>query len=268
MKRLLIAGLLAYALPAAAAQQFSPTASEMALLPPYCADRITNGVSASSPWVAKLGWANWLHIHHYCFALNFANRATRAREQKDKNFALQTSANNFGYVIKATQAQFWLRPQMYLGLAKVNIQQKKIADATRWLTEAINFDSKFEPAYLALIDLDRQTGQGKAALELATNGLRYLPDSKALKTAYRELGGKEPYPEPIAKTPPPEPVPAPASPEVAAGGSSDASAGAGEEGAAPTEAAKAGSSIPAGCRFCPPEETQTRWRESFPKTPN
>jgi len=277
MKRLLIAGvLLACAAQVGAVEQATPTPSEMLMLPPYCADRIDKGVSANSPWVAKLGRPNWLHIHHYCFALNFVNRAARARTKEDKSFAYHAAVNNFGYVIKAADRQFWMRPQIYVELGRVYLQQKKAGDASHWFNEAIQFNPAYEPAYLALIDLARQTNQTKAGLEVATFGLRHIPESSRLKAAYRELGGKEPYPQPIAKAiPPPEAVPATAAPDGPPSEHADPSGVAdhapvaqdGVPAAGAGEAPKAGSGSPTGCRFCPPQETQNRWRESFQKAP-
>lgn len=271
MKRLLCAVVMACALPAGATEQFAPTQAELMLLPPYCADRIGKGVSANSPAVAQLGRENWLHIHHYCFALNFVSRANRALKPKDKSYNLERAEANFGYVIKATQPQFAMRPQIYVGLGRVRLQQKNASDAARWFNEAIQFNPAYEPAYLALIDLHQQSGQGKTGLEVATDGLRHLPESSALKKLYRQLGGKEPFPEPIAKaSPPADTVPTKDVLPPAGGGQIDQPAAADEEGpAASADAAakKEAASIPEGCRFCPPEESRTRWRESFQKAP-
>lgn len=282
MKRVLVACLLAGPLLAGAAEPFAPTAAELAMLPPFCADRLQKGSSGVGVASAEqLGRANYLHIHHYCFAVNFVNRARRTVDRKDRLYQLGLARSNYQYVVKATEPRFWMRPQIYVELGRVHVQLKETAEASRLFNEAIAFNPAYEPAYLALIDLIRDGGRGKDAMEVATAGLRHIPDSAPLKKLYRELGGKEPFPEPIAKAaPPPETTPPP-SPETPPPSSAEAASG-GKMQAAPTDAKApgeaallpsdarapespaAGEPVPtSGCRFCPPEEIQRRWRESF-----
>lgn len=279
MKRVLVACLLAGPLLAGAAEPFAPTPAELAMLPAFCADRLQKGSSGKGVASAEqLGRANYLHIHHYCFAVNFVNRARRTVARKDRLYELGRAKSNYEYVVKATEPRFWMRPQIYVELGKVHVQLKETADASRLFNEAIAFNPAYEPAYLALIDLIRDGGRGKDAMEVATAGLRHIPGSAPLKKLYLELGGKEPFPEPIAKAAPPAEAappeaPPPPSPEAAPGGEKQAAS---TEAKAPGEAAllpdgarapespAAGEPVPtSGCRFCPPDEVQRRWRESF-----
>ena len=268
MKRLLIAGLVICPLSVWAVEQFSPTPAEVRMLPPFCADRLEKGSSGKNvASAAQLGIKNYLHMHHYCFAVNFVNRARRARDQKARLYDLGLAKNNYNYVIKATEPRFWMRPQIYVELGKVHLQLKEAGDAVRLFNEAIAFNPAYEPAYQALIALHRQNGQGKDGLAVATAGLQRIPGSQSLKKAYLELGGKEPFPEPVVKAVPEPPAASSApEPDRADKTAAAAVAPAAEGGAAASGVALSGGSAPApasGCRFCPTEEIQRKWEESF-----
>ncbi|HJV24468.1 MAG TPA: hypothetical protein VJ673_02230 [Aromatoleum sp.] len=260
-----IAGLLTCLLLAAtsvatAGEAFKPTSAEMRLLPPFCGQRIGGSASGVGiPAAEQMGRANWLHIHHYCFAVNFVNRARSARDAKERTSILGAAKGNYTYVIDHTEPRFAMRPQIYVELGKVELQLKDVGQAEHWFSEAVTFNPAYEPAYQALIDLYQQGKRNGDALKVATDGLKHVPASEPLQKAYLALGGKKPFPEPVAK---PEPD-APAS-------TADAGQGA-EGGAAPSGGAAAAAGAPVttppppetGCRFCPPEDVQRRWRGGF-----
>lgn len=268
MKRLLIAGFVFCPLFVWAIEQFPPTPAEVRMLPSFCADRFEKGSSGNNvASAAQLGKKNYLHIHHYCFAVNFVNRARRTRDKKERLYDLGLAKNNYNYVIKATEPSFWMRPQIYVELGKVHLQLNEAGEAVRLFDDAIAFNPAYEPAYHALIDVHQQNGRGKDGLDVATAGLRHIPGSQALRKAYLELGGKEPFPEPLAKAPPVPPAAASApAPDGADKPVSAAVTPTGEEAAVTSghEAPSGSAPIPeSGCRFCPPEDVQRKWRESF-----
>ncbi|BAL25890.1 hypothetical protein [Azoarcus sp. KH32C] len=269
MRRLSIAGLLTCLLLAAtsaatAADAFAPTAAEMRLLPPFCAQKIGGSSSGVGvPAAEQMGRGNWLHIHHYCFAVNFVNRARSSRNAKDRIYNLNLAKGNYGYVIKATQPRFAMRPQIYVELGKVELQLKDVVEGERWFNEALAFNPAYEPAYQALIDLYQELKRNSDALKIATDGLKHVPNSESLQKAYLALGGKKPFPEPVVEKPAPDASGAVAQ-EVGQGGA---------EGSAPpsdgtaTAADRTPTTTPpppeTGCRFCPPEDVQRRWRGGF-----
>lgn len=269
MKRILLAGLLACPLLAGAAEKFAPTAAELSMLPSFCTDRLqksASGINVAS--AAHLGQGNYLHIHHYCFAVNFVNRARRAHDKKDRLYDLGLAKNNYNYVIKAAEPGFWMRPQIYVELGKVHLQLKETGEALRLFNDAITFNPAYEPAYHALIDVHRQSGRGKEALEVATAGLGHVPGSQSLKKEYLGLGGKEPFPEPVKKVESPPFNVSPAEPEPQDAekpvGTAVLPTAEGAPAASGLESPGGAEPIPeSGCRFCPPEEIQRKWRESF-----
>ena len=142
------------------------------------------------------------------------------------------------------------------------MRMKDSASASRLFFDAMAQNPAYEPAYQGLIEVYKQIGDKSGILELATSGLRHLPNSVALREAYLEAGGKKPFPEPIAK---------PLQQEDSAGGVLKVPSASDKE----TKETTTESQSPAdtevttedlmerGCRFCTPEEIQNRWRESF-----
>lgn len=258
MKRLLLASSLFFPLQAAAVLPYDFTDAEVRALPPVCAAMIKGNAGR---YTAQFGAHNMAHMHHYCHAVKFVNRA-RAHSQ-DRRFYLSSAKGEYEYVVKHAAKDFWFRPQVYLELARVHMQLGETAEAQSLLQAAIVFNRSFEPAYASLIELQVGMGARGLALETATEGLKYLPDSKRLQQAYLANGGKKPFPEAAVKAAPPVaaevelPTPQerdPAAPEE----------GAAEE-SAPVESQQTNAepAVDGSCRFCPPEEIQQRWRESF-----
>lgn len=240
---------------------FRPNASELLRLPPYCEVKF-NKPRTSPEWKAWYGQIgeNYIDIHHYCVALNYVNRYWGARDKQDKGFYLQSALNNFDYMAKAEKPGFPFGAELYSNRGEVYKLMRKSGEAVKDFNRALSIDPRFIKPYLQLADLNVAGKSPARALEIVTEGLRHVPDSTALQRRYLELGGKKPFPEPIAakaaepvsaqaSVPTPaagaaiEPVPTPApvvSPELDA-------------------AAPSNSALPIGtkknpyCRFCPPE---------------
>ena len=122
-------------------------------------------------------------------------------------------------------------------------------------------------AYTLTSDIHVKLNQKNEALTVVTEGLRHVPDSRALQRLYKERGGKLPYPEPIARAAevPAAPDQTPREGEPAAGEGKpkdtvqlapaspapDAAAGGGPADAQAPATPKIGSPTNPWCRFCP-----------------
>lgn len=263
-----VAGLVA-ALCSPAMAQWNPsgTQAERALLPQFCLVKLKddNRSPEAQAFIRQFGFDNWLHMHHYCYALNFVSRAQKAGNTRDRNSQLQLAVADYNYVLRGTKPDFWMRPQLYLELGRLHVRLNRQVEATEAFKAAIHSNPSYQAAYIALIDQLRRNGDRGQAREIAELGLRHLPDAERLQSLYLELGGKRPFPEPISKTPvsaPPSEAPSERAPETIAPQErtteSDASS-------PPNADAQTESAAESGqnCRFCPPEEIQRRWQESF-----
>lgn len=249
--------------------QWNPggTESEQALLPRFCVVKLRddNTSAEARTFIRQFGFDNWLHLHHYCYGLNAVNRSLKAGNLRDRNAQLQLAVGEYGYVLRNARPDFWMRPQLNVELGRILARLDRKPEAMSAFQAALQANPAYLAGYLALIEHLRSSGLPQQAREAAAEGLRHLPEAQRLQALYLELGGKRPFPVPIVRT-----APAP---------SKDASAPEVEEGLEETERPsgevavevrendRGGSTQEADsarkCRFCPPEEVERRWQESF-----
>ncbi|MGO9444359.1 MAG: tetratricopeptide repeat protein [Thiobacillaceae bacterium] len=203
---------------------------------------------------------NWTHMHHYCDCLRFIDRAYVARDGYEREHALGVGVGGCDYVLIHTKPDFYMRAEVMTEKAVGQKMLGQRAQAAGTLVQAIEFDPNYVPAYMALSDYYRELGDRKKALDLVIDGLKHQPDSKNLMRRYKELGGKEPYPTPVATRQPSEQAPMAAQPaaksatDVKATTTSPAAAGAAttaDPGAVAPAPPKIGSPTNPYCRFCP-----------------
>lgn len=238
---------------------FRPNAAEMARLPPYCQAKFTlpQGSPEWNAWRDRIG-QNFIDLHHYCSGLNFVNRYWSARNPKDRGFYLQNALNNFNYMVRAAKPGFALGAEVYSDRGALLKLMGKPGEAAKDFNQALSINPELVRPYLQLADLQVEGKETRHALETVTKGLRHVPDSKALQRRYLELGGKKPFPDPVASKAAAESalgqMGASASPEAAAEPVEAAAVEAkpesgGQKGASPA----IGTPTNPYCRFCPPE---------------
>lgn len=238
---------------------FRPNATEMVRMPPYCQARF-NAPPASSQWKSwqnQIG-ANFIDIHHYCAALNFVNRYWGARSAGERSYYLEQAMGNYDYMVKAEKPDFALRAELYSNRGEVFKLMRRPGEATKDFNHALSINPRLLKPYLQIADMHVAGKSTARALETVTEGLRQLPDSKALQRRYLELGGKKPFPEPIV-TQAPEPVTPQAAavtqvPETVVEPGADHATPSVSEPTKATEPQPAiGTPNNPYCRFCPPE---------------
>jgi|GEM_PF-4685879 len=236
-----------------AVDAFAPSNAELANLPAYCGRKL-KGMATSQDEVT------YPHGHHYCFGLNFANRAMRSSNQKDRKFNLQSAKGEFKYVIDRLQKSHWLYPQIQNEMGKVLQKLNENGPALNAFNQAVLSNPTYESAYSGLIEILQKTGSKSSVLEVATTGLKYIPNSRYLRKIYLDSGGKDPFPEPIVSSKGLESDVAPDNPVSKV----DVQPANDENRVGESATKSSMNDVPeAGCRFCPPDEIQQRWRDSF-----
>ena len=174
-------------------------ASDIPRMQPYCKAKLLPNTPQSEReyWSARLG-PNFSDLLHYCAALNYMNRYWGVRDAKDRGYLLSIAMNNFNYMVKAEKPGFMLSAELYANRGEVFKLQGKPSEAVRDFRHAIELDPKLTRPYLQLISYLESIKKRGEALEIAKAGLRHNPDSKTLQRRYLALGGKKPFPEPIA----------------------------------------------------------------------
>lgn len=250
---LVLLTLLLFQAPAVALQPFAATKEELALMPAYCS--VPN---------KSLGEACY-PLNHYCDALKAMIRVDQ--NQAESRYWLGIAVATFERELSGHWEKCPLKPEAHVNLGRALLRQDGITGvssgkAVANFTQAIAIQPDYIPGYYALSDYYVQLGDKKKALNAVEEGLKYLPNSKALLRRFKELGG----------TTPPAPVVITSKPEVSAA-AKDASAAQHKtpiesaitqpaaDGAPPVQKApaeqsttpKIGSPSNPWCRFCPPE---------------
>lgn len=231
-----------------------PTDSEMASLPPYCKVKLKSPPNSPeyAAWSATLG-KDFLHTHHYCAGINFLNRSYAARTKQDKRSILRDAETNLQYMVSHAEPTYSLMPDVYLNLGVVYSLSNQPVQAITHFNKAIELNPRLPRAYAGLADYYLSTKQKAKALETVTEGLRYNPDTRSLQRRYTELGGKQPYPEPVKSEPAQTATPAETMAEPAAEPAATATQPVEAAPAQTTETPepKIGSPTNPYCRFCP-----------------
>lgn len=236
------------ALTAGPVHAFRPSQAEMATLPPYCAARFEEGSPAFATWRASMG-GDFIHVHHYCAGLNFLNRSYGISSAKDRQGTLGGALRQFDYMLTHVQPGFSLRPEILLHRGITLSLLKRPGEAVANLQQAIDMNPGLARAYQALADLHLKLKDRAKALEVVTAGLRHNPGTTSLQRRYTELGGKLPYPAPLAAAP----AATPAAEPVAAEAPKATEPPAAERAETDTSPQKIGVPGNPYCRFCPPE---------------
>ncbi|MES2366241.1 MAG: hypothetical protein V4563_10150 [Pseudomonadota bacterium] len=179
-----------FGLQIANAAPFAPSASEIAALPPYCKAKLSPDPTDDKLYSDRIG-PDWLHIHHYCFGLNFANRfyrdyGNRIAQADDFKEAI----NNYDYVLDHATPDFWMRAEIGTQKARLLAAVKNNAGAISALDVALKANPDYAPAYALQSDIYRDMGQKSKALNSVEQGLQRSPLDKSLQRRYRQLAGK------------------------------------------------------------------------------
>ena len=162
---------------------YSPTAEELKMLPAACIAKENRNPAEVEKWEKALG-DSFVHLHHYCYALNFLNRIHRGIG--DKKFLLNAALNDFKYMQRISEHNV-LRPELEYNTGQVLYQLGKMPEAVASLQKAIVLKPDYVQAYLLLSLCYRKVGDITGAAEVLQAGLTKVPDSSSLQNALREI---------------------------------------------------------------------------------
>lgn len=201
-----ILALASLGIPVANANVWSKmTEPEVKQLPNYCmvkSREMKGDKGARSEGMALMG-PQYSNVHHYCFGLNYLNRYYRNIGSRDAGSYLSFAITELTYMVEHMVPNSSIGAEIFLNRGIAYSLAKNDVKAMSDLQSALSLDPKLARAYIALADQFAKLENRDKALDVVTEGLRYLPDNRALKRRYDELGGKMPYPEPVVATSPP-----------------------------------------------------------------
>jgi tetratricopeptide (TPR) repeat protein len=179
---------------AIAALPFKASEAELSRLPTFCQVKLGYSLNANQAndklYSQKIG-PDWLHIHHYCFALNFSNRYKSSFGNKiDQLFYFQSAMTNFEYIFTHSSPTFWMRPEMHVQKGKLLVAANRNVEAVSEFEKALQRDPNYVEAYVALSDLYMNTGQQSKSITAVEQALQLAPNSKSIQRKYNQLTGK------------------------------------------------------------------------------
>ena len=93
-----LAGIAGNGLPS-----LEPNVLELRRMPIYCQAKfgMNKGTPEARAWYQRIGKKNYLHIHHYCYALADIDRASLMYSSpKKRSFLLKRAIGNINYVLQ------------------------------------------------------------------------------------------------------------------------------------------------------------------------
>ncbi|MCK6408354.1 tetratricopeptide repeat protein [Thauera sp.] len=243
------------------------TEADYQTLRAWCVQRTANQDNAA--WQAANNPQKYFHFQHFCFAMQWENKLITAANQKDRVAAANTIINETSYVIRHVPRTHPLIPEVHALRGRAYDVSRRHVEAESDLLSALQLDPRHARAAVQLATLYVKTDRRDKAAEVVRAALSGSPGDFRLRKMGEDLGVKLP-----PARPPAQDQPRPASPGVAAqpadlpvaGESSPAADAAAQVRSAATvgEGAEDGSGTSTNaCRFCPPEDVQKRWRDSF-----
>lgn len=206
--RIGIIAWLILCIPVAYAVEWSePNAQEVKRLPDFCMVKYRehHGEPGALREGRDLMGPQFNNVHHYCNGLNFINRYYRQLGGQDAGSILSLAINEFTYMVDHPTPESPIRAEIFLQRGIAYSLARQYPEAANDLQRALTLNPKLVRAYSTLADNFEKIKARDKALEIVTEGLHQIPDSKALKRRYDELGGKQPYPEAAAIAPSPAP---------------------------------------------------------------
>lgn len=166
----------------------------------FWAEALGSSPILDKPENAMAKGAGW--FHHYCWGKLSKLRSYSARSADQRGRAILNWRNEMKFIVDWTGERgikWHYMPVIHKEIAESYLFEKNYAKAITEGEKALALDKGYVPVYLIMADAYAGANKRDKALEIATEGLKYAPESKPLKRRYKDMGGKLPYPEPYEK---------------------------------------------------------------------
>jgi hypothetical protein len=169
------------------------TETEIRLMPEYCRHAQTIMESWGTrdeqlQWEQKLG-EGFAHIHHHCWALGYMQRAMRTIDRVERGRLYRSAIQDSSYVVRNVRDKnsFVLMPDVYIVRAKAYAGLREDEEALADFNAARSLNPRYVRTYLEWATVLNIREQKAAARKVVEEGLRNVPESKALARMLKEL---------------------------------------------------------------------------------
>lgn len=175
--------------------QFPNTEEEFARLPGFCRARLRPNESEQQVnlWKQRIGDACFMHVHHYCLALNIMNFTQTVASKADRETYLQRAfKGGFDYMWGNAGPKCGLMPEIFVNKGRAFLMIDKPYQALEAFRKAIELNQRYVPAYVELAGLYTKSGQTDTAKTILEYALKVDPNSKSIQRRLADLeGGKK-----------------------------------------------------------------------------
>lgn len=165
---------------------------DLKLLPPYCkGTQLIRNVSGDTTPIGeykKLYGDEFMHLHHFCWALNTENQYYRNPSSPYRKSMLKHAIGDLDYVIKRSSPTFVFLPDIHLAKARIYSVHKQNGQAISSALKAIEIKPDYVRAYTFISDLYIKLGAKANAIKVLKSALVHLPNSTPIRKRLVELG--------------------------------------------------------------------------------
>ena len=165
---------------------------DLKLLPPYCkGTQLIRNVSGDTTPLGeyiKLYGNDFMHLHHFCWALNTENQYYRNPTSSYWKGMLIYAIGDLDYVIKNSGPTFVFLPDIHLAKARIYSLQKQNGQAISSALKAIEIKPDFVRAYIFVSDLYITLGNKANAIKILKSALVHTPESTPIRRRLVQLG--------------------------------------------------------------------------------
>jgi hypothetical protein len=182
---------------------------EVRMLPNYCIytqdfrENVPGGddPAQTARWNSVMGEI-FIHMHHYCYGLMKSNRANLlATDRQVRSFYWKDAIDEFNYVLAHATDEFVLMPEILTKKGENLIRLGQGPLGIIELERAAELKPDYWPAYAAMSDYYKDSGDPKKARELLQSGLSFAPEAQGLKRRLAELDAESARRRPTSRAP-------------------------------------------------------------------
>ncbi len=138
--------------------------------------------------------------NHECDCVRFINRAYSVMNNKAAlKYNLGEAIGGCNYNLSHSGANNPWAPNAHFQIGLAMKLKNNPIGAISSFGKTLELNPRHQQAYSEMANIYFGLKNKKKALEIATEGLRWIPDSKPLQRQYNRAGGKLPYPTPYEK---------------------------------------------------------------------
>jgi tetratricopeptide (TPR) repeat protein len=170
--------------------------SDLAKLPAFCRGTMMIRKLSQDPipwdvYLKKYG-ESWMHLHHYCWALNAENHAVSISNTDRRRDKLRYAIGDIDYVLSNNKdPNFYFLPEIYTSKARILFKLDDSDNAVIWLKKAIDLKPSYVPAYARLSDYYVDRGEIDEAIKILNQGIARNKRSDMLTRRLREIQSKD-----------------------------------------------------------------------------